>query len=87
MRGLYDGLMMLCDNEDMNAVVRFLGVCLLFGTMLLALTSLLILAIWGLTNGHFWLGIGSLAVLAVWYRLTMFKRNPNAPDDFKDYGA
>jgi hypothetical protein len=80
-------LWMLCDNVGMKAVARFLGVCLLFGALLLALTSLLILAIWGLANGQFWLGIGSLAILAVWFRFAMLNRNPDNPKDFKDFGA
>jgi hypothetical protein len=78
---------MLCDNVDMKAVARFIGVCLLFGTLLLALISLLILAIWGLASGHFWLGIGSLAILAVWFRFAMLNRNHDYPKDFKDFGA
>lgn len=69
------------------ALVKVVLALLLFGAMLTAFASLIVVGFWALANGPLWLGITCLATAAAWSYFANERREKDNPDHFKDYGV
>jgi len=71
----------------LRTVLRVVLAFALFSVLFAAFCALLFGTFYGFLNGNFWLGLVCAVAVIAWTWITLHCRNPENPEDFKDFGV